>query len=501
MTVSEKIETFYNLIGEKWVPSMSGKTFEVVNPADVRMRLGICQQSTEEDVGQAVLMAKKTWPIWRETPAPERGLYVYKAAQFIEERKDEFIQQLVLEVGKSFADAHAEVIRTLRVMKYLAGEGERLTGETIPSWDQEVTGYTKREPVGVVGIITPWNVPLAIAAWKIATALVCGCTVVFKPSSQTPIVSLKLIQAYQDIGLPQGVINVVTGSGSVVGNAIANHPDIKAISFTGSNNIGNHINQLVAKRGGRFQAEMGGKNPFVVLEDADLDLATDHVIVGGLGESGQRCTATSRVIVLKQIADPFIDMLVHKIKQVKVGAPIDKSNQMGPVIDQQSLENILRYIEIGKQEGAVLLTGGYRLTGPDYDNGYFIAPTVFRSVTPDMTIAQEEIFGPVISVMEAEDFEQAIEWANQVEYGLSSAIYTNDMKRAAEFINRIEAGLTHVNMPSTYSEPQFPFGGIKATGLGGMREVGSTAIDFYTEWKTVYIKPHSTQEGGHRNEH
>jgi acyl-CoA reductase-like NAD-dependent aldehyde dehydrogenase len=496
MEVAAKTATYYNLIGENWVPSYSGETFDVVNPADTRMKLGICQQSAEEDVNEAISEAKKSLKAWRNLAAPERGQYVLKAAQYIEERTDIYVEQLVKEVGKSFADAKAEVLRTIRVMRFLAGEAERLKGETVPSWDSGVVGYTKREPVGIVGVITPWNVPLAIAAWKIASALVCGCTVVFKPSSQTPIVSLMLVEAYREIGLPSGVVNFVTGPGSKVGNAMANHPDIKAISFTGSNGIGSSINQLTAKRGARFQAEMGGKNPFVVLEDADLDLATDHVIAGGLGESGQRCTATSRVIVMKAVAEEFINLLVQKVNRVKVGNPLEKDTNMGPVIDQASMESILRYIEIGKQENAKLLTGGYQLTDNEHTLGYFIAPTIFCNVTPDMTIAQEEIFGPVISVMEAEDFDQAMEWANQVEYGLSSAVYTNDMEKAMKFINNIEAGLTHVNMPSTYSEPHFPFGGVKATGIGGVREVGSTAIDFYTEWKTVYIKPHSKNDRG-----
>lgn len=491
MEVAERTTTYYNLIGENWVPASSGETFKVINPADTRMKLGMCQKSTQDDVYTAVEEAKKNLSRWRQLAVPERGQYVLKTAQYIEQRMDTYIEQLIKEVGKSYTDAKAEAVRTVRVMRFLAGEAERLKGDTIPSWDSGVFAYTKREPVGVVGIITPWNVPLAIAAWKIASALVSGCTVVFKPSSQTPIVSLMLVNAYREIGLPAGVVNFVTGPGSQVGNAIANHTDIKAISFTGSNGIGSYINQLVAKRGARFQAEMGGKNPLVVLEDADLELATDHVIAGGLGESGQRCTATSRVIVLKAIADEFIHLLVEKVNQVKVGNPLKEGTKMGPVIDQSSLKSILKYIEIGKQENADLLTGGYQLTDNEHSLGYFIAPTVFRHVTPNMTIAQKEIFGPVISVMEAEDFKQAMEWANDVDYGLSSAIYTNDMDKAMTFVNRIEAGLTHVNMPSTYSEPQFPFGGIKATGIGGVREVGSTAIDFYTEWKTVYIKPHS----------
>lgn len=493
MEVSEKIEASKNLIGDTWTESSTGKTFLVTNPADTRMELGICQQSSDQDVIEAVEEAKKTLKSWRKEAAPERGQYILRAAAYIEERSEEFIKQLILEVGKSYADARAEVIRTIRAMRYLAGESERLTGETVPSWDKDVIGYTKREAIGVVGIITPWNVPLAIAAWKIATALTCGCTVIFKPSSQTPLVSLWLVEAYRETGLPPGVINFVTGPGSAVGNAIANHPDIKAISFTGSNGVGMAINQLVAKRGARFQAEMGGKNPFVVLEDADLELAANHAIAGGFGESGQRCTATSRIIVLKSVAEEFIELLKKKVENLKVGNPSDEGTQMGPVIDQGSMESILNYIDIAKKENGVLVTGGKRLTEGEHSHGYFVAPTVFRNITPDMTIAQEEIFGPVLSVMEAEDFEQAMKWANTIEYGLSSTIYTNDLEKAMEFVNDIEAGFTHVNMPSTYSEPQFPFGGIKGTGIGGFREVGSTAVDFYTEYKTVYIKPHGNK--------
>lgn len=494
MGVTQKTKTYDNLIGDQWVAASSGEKIVVTNPADTRIVLGECQQSGEEEVNAAVAAAKEALKTWRKEAAPERGMYVLKAAAYIEERSEQFIDQLVQEVGKSYADAQAEVLRTVRCMRYLAGEAERLTGEKIPSWDKEVIGYTQREPVGVVGIITPWNVPLAIAAWKIATALSSGCTVVFKPSSQTPIVSLWLVEAYREIGLPAGVVNFVTGPGSAVGNAIASHPDVNAVSFTGSNSVGLAINELVAKRGGRFQAEMGGKNPFVVLEDADLDLATDHVIAGGFGESGQRCTATSRVIVVKEIAEEFTKMLTEKVKNIKVGNPSKEDAQMGPVIDESAMNSILEYIEIAKKENGKVLTGGKRLTEGDYAHGYYIAPTLFGGMTPDMTIAQEEIFGPVIGIFEVEDFEQALAWSNEVNYGLSSTIYTNDLDRAMEFVNNIEAGFTHVNMPSTYSEPHFPFGGIKDTGIGGVREVGSTAIDFYTEYKTVYIKPHSAEK-------
>lgn len=485
------VKHFTNIINGEFVESSSGSTITVLNPANNEIELGTFPQSTEQELEQAVKAAKETLRTWKKVPAPMRGEFVYKAAQYIEERAEQFKEQLIIEVGKSYNDAHAEVIRTIRAMRFLAGEAERLTGETIPSWETDVRAYTKREAIGVVGIITPWNVPLAISAWKIATALISGCTVVFKPSSETPIVSYQLIEAYMAANLPAGVINFITGSGSIIGNGIAKHKDIKAISFTGSNPVGNIINRHVADRGARFQAEMGGKNPFVVLADADLEMATDHVIAGGFGESGQRCTATSRVILLKEIADEFTNLLVEKVNKLVVGNPLDHNTNMGPVIDKKAMESILNYIEIGKKEGATLLTGGYRLTEGELGKGTFVAPTIFSGVTPEMTIAQEEIFGPVISIMVADDYEQALEWANDIEYGLSSTIYTNDMEKALDFIDHIEAGFTHVNMMTMYSEPHLPFGGIKGTGLGGFREVGSTAIDFYTEWKTVYMRPHS----------
>lgn len=488
---TKEVREFKNVINGEEHASSNGETFLVTSPADNDVKIGVFQQSTDEDLNYAVESAKISLKTWKKMAAPARAEYIYKAAEYVEKHAEDFKTQLITEVGKSYADADAEVIRTIRSMKYMAGEGERLAGETLPAWDPEVRAYTKREAIGVVGIITPWNVPLAISAWKIASALVTGCTVVYKPSSETPTVSYNLIDAYEYAGLPKGVFNFITGSGSVIGNGIAKHKDIKAISFTGSNGVGNIINNHVAARGARFQAEMGGKNPFVVLEDADLDLATTHVINGGLGESGQRCTATSRVILVKEIAEEFTEMLIKKVNNVKVGNPLNKETNMGPVINNAAVESILNYVKIGQEQGAKLLTGGTALNEGECANGSFVAPTVFTNVTPDMTIAQEEIFGPLISIMIAEDYDQALEWANDVEYGLSSAIYTNDMVRAMDFIDNIEAGLTHVNMMTMYSEPHFPFGGIKATGLGGFREVGSTGIDFYCEWKTVYIKPHS----------
>lgn len=490
MSTIESTIAYQNYIGGEWLDSNSNEVFKVINPSDSRDVIGYFQQSNEQDVNTAVLVALKAFPSWKNTSAPNRGEIIFRTAQIIEDNLEKLARLLTREVGKSMRDSRVEVRRTVNVLRYLAGEGTRITGETIPSWQQGIIGYTRRYPLGVVGVITPWNVPMAIAAWKISSALVSGNTVVFKPSSLTPFCSLELVKAYIEAGLPSGVLNFVTGPGSKVGNVIASHPDIKAVSFTGSNSTGVAINSLVTGRGARFQAEMGGKNPFVIMPDADIDLAVRDVIGGGLGEAGQRCTGTSRVLVFREVAEQFTEKLVEEISNIRIGNPDDEQVELGPVAGESQLQKILSYIEIGKQEGATLLCGGHQLAGNEFKYGYFVAPTVFSGVTPNMTIAQEEIFGPVISILSVDSFEQAIEWANGVRYGLSSSIYTNNLAYATEFVENVQAGLTHVNMPSTYSEPQYPFGGVKATGLGGVREQGSTAMDFYTEWKTVYIKPH-----------
>lgn len=490
MTTIESTVAYQNYIGGEWIDSATNEVFRVINPSDSRDVIGHFQQSSEEDLNAAVSVALKAFPNWKNMSAPNRGEIIFRTAQIIEDNFERLSRLLTREVGKSMRDSRTEVRRTVNVLRFLAGEGTRLSGETVPSWQEGIIGYTRRYPLGVIGIITPWNVPMAIAAWKISSALVSGNTVVFKPSSLTPFCSLELVKAYIEAGLPAGVLNFVTGPGSKIGNGIACHPDIKAVSFTGSNSTGVAINSLVTGRGARFQAEMGGKNPFVIMPDADLDLAVKDVIGGGLGEAGQRCTATSRVLVFREVAEQFTAKLVDGISKVRLGNPSDEQVQLGPVADEGQLKTTLRYIEIGKQEGAKLLCGGHQLAGAEFQYGFYVAPTVFGGVTPDMTIAQEEIFGPVISILTVESFEQAIEWANGIQYGLSSSIYTNNLAYATEFVDKVQAGLTHVNMPSTYSEPQYPFGGVKATGLGGVREQGSTAMDFYTEWKTVYIKPH-----------
>ena len=483
-----KVKQYKNFINGEWVEASTGETFKSINPANRTMVLAEFAKSKEEDYHKAADAAQEAFREWRKVPAPVRGEMILKAAQRLEEREDEFVKAIVLEVGKTIKEAQGEVKRALAGMRMQAAEGTRLTGETIPSQQEGVFAYTIKEPLGVVGIITPWNFPLGIAAWKISPALVAGNTVVFKPASNTPLISAMLVELLIEAGVPNGVINFVTGPGGAAGRAISSNEKVKAVSFTGSTEVGTKLGNEVQERGARMQAEMGGKNPFVVLKDADLDLAVEHIIFGGFGECGQRCTATSRVIVEREAASSLIEKLVAKTKEIKIGDPLDPETTMGAFIDKGQVDNYKHYIELGQSEGAQLLYGGQALTDKEYENGCFVEPAIFTEVTPSMRIAQEEIFSPVLSIMIVDSYEQALEWANDVRYGLSSAIYTKDLSKANDFTRNIESGVTHVNLPSTYSEAQYPFGGIKSTTIGP-REQGSAGIDFYTYTRTVYTKP------------
>ena len=410
-----------------------------------------------------------------------RGKILDRAAALMEQRKDELARTLTREEGKTLKDSLVEVQRTIDILEFTAGEGRRIGGETVPSASPRNFTYTIKQPLGVVGAITPWNFPVAIPAWKAAPALVAGNTMVIKPAELTPQTCIQICEIFEQAGLPAGVLNMVLGAGEEVGDELLRSPDVRAISFTGSNDIGSLIYATAAKQMKKCQCEMGGKNPVVVLGDADLALAADHVVAGAFGSTGQRCTATSRVVVEDSIANQFVEMIVERAKKLKVGNGLDPGVDVGPLVDEQQHKTVLRYIELGKKE-AVLLVGG----GPARDGGYFVAPTIFDRVRWDSTIAQEEIFGPVLSVIRVPDFEEALRVANSVKYGLSSSIYTNDAARIFEFIDRIETGMTHVNAPTVVSEAQMPFGGVKATGVG-LREVSRVAIDFYTELKAVYI--------------
>ena len=420
-------------------------------------------------------------------PAPQRGNYLFKAAEILESRLDKLSEEMTREEGKTFPEAKGEVKRTINIFRYYGGEGPRQFSYQIPSERQNVFCYTTRRPLGVVALITPWNFPSAIPGWKMAPSLVAGNTVVIKPASLAPLSAYRLVEALHETGIPAGVLNYVTGSGGTVGNPLVEHTAVRAVSFTGSCDVGNALYDKVTKRRIRVQLEMGGKNPTIVLKDSNLDYAADVLVNGAFFSTGQKCTACSRAIIEDAIYDALVEKLVSKTKALKVGNGLEAGVQIGPAVDQSQLETDLKYIEIGKQEGAKLLCGGKRLTGGAYDKGFFVEPTLFDGMTPEMRIAKEEIFGPVLGLMRARDFEHAMQLANGVRFGLSASIVTKDVERVHQFTNRIEAGLITVNLPTAGVEYQLPFGGTKESSFG-MREQGPQAMDFYTETRTVYLK-------------
>ncbi len=474
-----------NYINGRSVASNSGRTMERRNPANLDEVVAVVPLSTREEVREAIAAAKAAFPGWRDMPAPARGKIIAKAAALLTEQKDEVARLLTLEEGKIFKESLVEVQRAINIVEFMSGEGRRLGGQTLPSELPKTFAYTIKQPLGVVGAITPWNFPVAIPFWKAAPALITGNTMVLKPAELTPLTALKMAEIFTQAGLPPGVLNVVLGAGEDAGDELVQHPDVHAISFTGSNEVGGIIYASGARKMKKCQCEMGGKNPLVVLSDADLKLAVESAAMGAFGSSGQRCTATSRVIVEDAIADAFVSLLVARAKELRTGDGFDEGVAVGPLVDEKQMKTVLRYLEIGKKE-AKLLAGGDRLTGGAYDKGLFVAPTVFDHVRWDSTIAQEEIFGPVVSIIRVPNFEEALRVANSVKYGLSSAIYTNDSAKIHEFIDRIESGMTHVNASTVWSEAHLPFGGMKGTGIG-LREMGTVAIDFYTELKSVYV--------------
>lgn len=481
-------QTYYNYISGKWVASKTGEKFSSINPANVHEELGYFQRSSDEDVELAVIASENTLGKWSSTPAPKRGDVLFNLIQRLEEQKEELAALITKEVGKSFREAKGEVRKTIDAMKQFSGEATRLNGETAPSQIDNILGYTIREPLGVVGVIAPFNFPLGIGIWKIAPAIIAGNTVVFKPASNTSLIGVKILELLEASGLPAGVVNMVTGPGGVIGSAIGSNPKIKAVSFTGSTDVGLALGKEVTSRGGRMQAEMGGKNPAIILEDADIDQAIESIVVSGFLDNGQRCTGTSRLIVPKTILKEVTEKLVDRANRLVVGEGFGENVDSGPVIDENQLNTYLHYVDVSLKEGATLEYGGERLLDNGRENGYFVAPTVFSNVTKDMTIFHEEIFGPVIGIIAVDTYEEALELANDSEFGLSSTVYTNDLKKAFHFVRNIESGVTHVNMPSTYFENQFPFGGKKASSMGP-REQGSTALDFWTDYKSVYISP------------
>jgi len=478
--------TFNNFINGEWVASSTGQTFENVNPADRNELIGLFQKSGPEDVESAVAAAKQAYKAWKNTPPPKRGEILYRAATLLREGKESFAEAMTREMGKVLEETRGDVQEAIDMTFYMAGEGRRLFGQTTTSELPNKFCMTVRSPLGVCGLITPWNFPMAIPSWKIMPALICGNTMVLKPATDTPLSSYNLVQVLEQAGVPRGVVNLVTGTGSEVGNPLIGHPDVRAISFTGSTEIGRAVSQACAGTFKHCCLEMGGKNVIMVLDDANLDLAVEGALWGGFGTTGQRCTAASRVVVQKDVYKDFVDCFVSRTRALKVGNGLDSTVQVGPLINEAQRRSVESYVEIGKNEGAKLLCGGERLTGGDYENGWFYAPTIFGDCAPQMRIAQEEIFGPVVSILPCDDLDQAVEIGNGVAYGLSSSLYTRNVNNAFTAMREMETGIFYVNAPTIGAETHLPFGGTKQTG-NGHREAATAALDFYSEWKSVYV--------------
>ncbi len=477
--------SYRNLIGGEAVAARSGKTFLNLNPADHNDVVGEFPASGAEDIDLAVAAARKAFATWRLVPAPKRAEILYRAGQLLQERKEQYARDMTREMGKVLAETRGDVQEAIDEAFYVAGEGRRLFGKTTPSELQNKFAMSLRMPLGVVGMITPWNFPMAIPSWKLFPALVAGNTCVIKPAEDTPLSTFNLVQAMIDAGLPPGVVNIVTGFGPEAGAPLVEHRDVRAISFTGSSEVGSLVAQRAAAGFKPVSLEMGGKNAQIVLDDANLDLALEGALWGAFGTTGQRCTATSRILVQRGIAERFTGRLVERAQRLRVGNGLDVNVEVGPQVNREQIETSRNYVAIAKAEGAELLTGGVALMEDEHRNGTFFAPTVFGAVTPAMRIAREEVFGPVVSLIEFDTFEQAIEIANSIDYGLSTALYTRDVNRAFAAIRDLEAGITYINAPTIGAEVHLPFGGVKHTG-NGHRE-GSEAIDFYTTWKAVYV--------------
>ncbi|QHJ70117.1 alpha-ketoglutaric semialdehyde dehydrogenase GucD [Planococcus halotolerans] len=487
MTTNTEAKTYLNYINGEWSASDTGKTSESFNPSNKNEVLGSFQLSSANDLDQAVKAAKDAQKPWRNLSGTARGEFLFKVANVLESKVEYVAEAMTKEMGKTFAEAKGETMRGVAILRYYAGEGMRPVGDVIPSSDSEALMFTTRTPLGVVGVITPWNFPVAIPIWKMAPALIYGNSVVLKPASDTAVTAARVVECFDEAGLPAGVINMVTGSGSVIGQGLAEHPGVDGITFTGSNAVGKQIGRAALDRGIKYQLEMGGKNPVIVADDADLDLAVDATISGGLKSTGQKCTATSRVIVQSGVYEEFREKLVKKVAEITVGNGMEGSSWMGPVASENQLDNVLSYIEKGKSEGAELLHGGNRLTENGLGDGYFVEPTVFDNVTAGMTIAREEIFGPVLALMKVETMEEAIALANDSDYGLSASIFTTNIGNMLEFIKDMEAGLVRVNAESAGVELQAPFGGMKQSSSHS-REQGQAAIEFFTSIKTIFVK-------------
>jgi alpha-ketoglutaric semialdehyde dehydrogenase len=475
-----------NYIDGRWTPSVSGHTFENRNPANTGDLIGLFQQSSGKDVEAALGAAARAYDTWRLVPAPRRAELLFKAAQLIADRKEAFARDMTREMGKVLKETRGDVQEAIDMTFYMAGEGRRMFGQTVPSELRNKFAMSVRQPLGVCSIITPWNFPMAIPSWKIIPALVCGNTVVFKPASQTPLSAINFVKVLEDAGIPQGVVNLVTGDGDEVGTPLTTHDAVRVVSFTGSTDVGRIVNRAAAPGFKKVHLEMGGKNVIIVMDDADLELAIDGCLWGGFGTSGQRCTAASRVVVHRKVYRRFVDGFVARARALVVGDGLNEATEMGPSNSEAQLATVMKYVQIGKDEGATLACGGGRLTAGAFAKGYFHEPTIFSDVTPSMRIAREEIFGPVVSVMACESLDEAVAIGNGVEYGLSASIYTQDINRAFTAMRDIYTGIFYVNAPTIGAEVHLPFGGTKNTG-NGHREAGGAALDVFSEWKSIYV--------------
>ena len=481
------MRNYQNFIGGEWVGAKSGQTFQNRNPADTREVVAQYPSSSGEEARQAIEAAAAAFPGWSAMTAVARGRVLSKVSQVLESRKTELSELLTREEGKTLTESTGEVQRAIDIFRFFGGLSYTIGGQTLPHDLPQNLLFTRREPLGVVGLITPWNFPIAIPAWKMAPALLSGNAVVIKPASQAPAMTLELAKALAEAGMPKGVLNVVIGEGRAVGGELASNASVVALSFTGSYKVGSQIYQQLAPRMARAQMEMGGKNPTIVLGDADLDLAARLVATAGFGLTGQACTATSRVIVEKPVVEGFTQKLIEKAKAVVVGNGLKQGVTMGPAVNEQEFKGNFDYIDIAKNEGGKVVYGGARLNDGDFAHGYFMEPTIIGGVTPNMRIAREEVFGPVIAIIAVENFDEAISVANGIDVGLSASIVTRDLKKAMLYSERIQAGVVKINQISTGLALQAPFGGVKKSSTDSFKEQGAGAIDFYTRIKTVYL--------------
>jgi aldehyde dehydrogenase (NAD+) len=478
--------TFFNFIDGAWIPSVSGEVFENRNPADRDDLIGVFQKSNRADVDAAVDAARRAYDTWRLVPAPKRAEILFTAARLLAERKEALARDMSREMGKILDETRGDVQEAIDMTYFMAGEGRRQYGQTVPSELRDKFAMSVRQPLGVTAVITPWNFPMAIPSWKIIPALVCGNTVVFKPATLTPLSALNFVKILEEAGVPPGVVNLVTGGGGDVGDALVVSPHTRVVSFTGSTEIGRRVSEQAAPSFKKVHLEMGGKNVIIVMDDANLELALEGCLWGGFGTTGPRCTAASRVVVHEKVYKTFVERFAARARALRVGSGLDPASQMGPSISAGQLDTVRRYVAIGLEEGARLACGGHPLSDGAYARGYFHEPTIFADVAPSMRIAQEEIFGPVVSVIPCRSYDEAVAIGNDVAYGLSASIYTQDINRAFSAMRDLYTGIFYVNAPTIGAEVHLPFGGTKATG-NGHREAGTAALDVFSEWKSIYV--------------